>query len=276
MKVAVVTGANSGFGLLIAQKLLVANYIVVATMRDVRNQSELMLYAEKNRKALNLFVWQMDVTDETQIKKAVQAVEEKYGKVDVLINNAGYCQAGFLKDITLTQWKSQLDVNVTGVFIVTNLFLGLLKKSERAKVINISSVSGLIGLPGLSSYCSSKFALEGLSESMRWELKKEGIAVSLVEPGSYQTKIWNKSLKQVENQSESFNDFEKKIMEQARASSENAANPEEVASLVLTICKKTNPKLRYPIGKNSKFIYLAKRWLPSSWIDFILWKKLNS
>src|SRR5690606_23360342 len=167
---------------------------VIATMRTLKTAEKLRQEAKNKNLAEQLTILQMDVTDLEQIETVQKYITSKFNRLDLLVNNAGFCQGGFVSDLTIKDWRRQMAVNVDGTFQVTKQMITLLEKSEKANIINVSSVSGFIGFPGMSAYCSSKHALEGFSESLRIELLPKNIYVSLVEPGSYQTKIWEKSL----------------------------------------------------------------------------------
>ncbi|MCR6098747.1 SDR family oxidoreductase [Salipaludibacillus agaradhaerens] len=275
MKVALVTGTNSGFGLLICLELLKAGFHVVATMRRKENSGELLQRVEALELQAYLDVKTMDVTNHNHISSVKQEVEKTYGHVDVLVNNAGYCQGGFLEDVSLTEWRAQFDVNVDGVFRVTQAFLPLLKASASARIINISSVSGLFGFPGLSPYCSSKFALEGLSESLRLELLPDNIYVSLVEPGSYKTRIWKKSLAHIEAGKMNDTPFKRTVLKEAERSASTEADPVDVARLTASIACAKKPKFRYPIGKGVKQLFHIKKYVPQSWIEKVVMRKLR-
>lgn len=158
------------------------------------NQKEIMDMAREINLNQQLEIVEMDVTDEERIKEVSKWISDHFGQLDVLINNAGYSQGGFTSDLTMEEWENQYDTNVMGVIRTTFHLLSLLRKSTQGKIINMSSVSGYFGFPGMGPYCSSKFALEGYSESLRMELLPMRIYVSLVEPASFKTGIWEKGL----------------------------------------------------------------------------------
>lgn len=274
LKIALVTGAGSGFGYLTTLTLLEEGMHVIATMRTLQTEQKLRQDAEDRGVAGRLTILQMDVTNHDQVEKAKEYVDKQFNRLDVLVNNAGFCQGGFVEDLTFSKWKKQMDVNVDGTFQVTKQMLPLLKRSEKAHIINISSVSGLIGLPGMSAYCSSKFALEGLSESIRIELLPLNIYVSLIEPGSYQTKIWEKGLAGIEPTDMEEDALKKSVLQYARQAADAGADPQEVADLVARICRQRKPKLRYPIGKGTKGLYFVKKLIPWSIIERVVMKQL--
>ncbi|MFS0672077.1 SDR family NAD(P)-dependent oxidoreductase [Ornithinibacillus sp. 179-J 7C1 HS] len=231
MKVALVTGANGGFGKLITLELLKAGYFVVASMRNQSNQKELVDIARELQLHCQLKNVQMDVTNEEEIMKASEWVLSQFGHLDVLINNAGYSQGGFTTDLSIEDWQNQYNTNILGVIQTTFYFLPLLRKSINGQIINLSSVSGYFGFPGLGPYCSSKFALEGYSESLRLELLPENIYVSLVEPASFKTGIWEKGL-EIEANIREDERVKANTLHLARQSYKNAGDPILVAKLV--------------------------------------------
>lgn len=274
MKLALVTGAGSGFGYLTTLTLLQQGMHVIATMRTLQTAENLQQEAKNKNLAEQLTILQMDVTDLEQIETVQKYITSKFNRLDLLVNNAGFCQGGFVSDLTVKDWRRQMAVNVDGTFQVTKQMITLLEKSEKANIINVSSVSGFIGFPGMSAYCSSKHALEGFSESLRIELLPKNIYVSLVEPGSYQTKIWEKSLSGIDPLDMEEDEMKKSVLRYAKSAASGGANPQEVADLITKISRQKKPKLRYPLGKRIKTIYYAKKLLPWSLLERIVMKQL--
>ncbi|MGN8646519.1 SDR family NAD(P)-dependent oxidoreductase [Gracilibacillus sp. HCP3S3_G5_1] len=274
MKTVLVTGSGSGFGFITSLSFLKRGYRVIATVRRLDSRDKLLKEAEKDQVASLLDIVEMDVTNELHIKKVKEYIQTTYHKLDILINNAGYCEAGFISDLSLDAFQRQLDVNVHGVFRVTKAMLPLLEQSDRANIINISSISGYMGFPGMSAYCASKFALEGFSESLRIELLSKNIFVSLVEPASYQTRIWDKSLSGIDQVEMKKDQMKHSVLSHAQQASRSSADPDEVAHLIVAICSEKKPKLRYPIGKGAKLLAFAKQFSPWSLVEKIMLNKL--
>ncbi len=275
VKIVLVTGSGSGFGFITTLEFLKKGYRVIATMRTLQSRDELIERAENEQLASQLDIMEMDVTDEHQIQYVKDYIETNYKKLDVLVNNAGFCQAGFITDLTTDTFQKQLDVNLHGVFRVTKVMLPLLEQADKANIINIGSVSGYAGFPGMSAYCASKFALAGFSESLRIELLPKQIFVSLVEAASYQTEIWNKSLSSIDQLEMEKDPMKSAVLSYAQQASKSSADPSEVASLIASICSRKQPKLHYPIGKGARMIAFAKRLLPWAWLEKIILKKLK-
>lgn len=274
MKTALVTGAGSGFGLLTTIALLESGVHVIATMRTLRTEQKVKKQAEKIGKSSQLTVLQMDVTSETDIEHVRKYTAHHFPQLDILINNAGFCQGGFLADLNKEKWIKQMDVNVHGVFQVTKAMLPLMEGLDKAHIINISSVSGYMGLPGMSAYCTSKFAMEGFSESLRIELLPKNIYVTLIEPASYKTKIWDKGLAGIDRTDLENETLKKSVLTYAEKAAEGGAEPKEVADLIVKVCSKRKPKLRYPIGKGAKALRTVRRFIPWKWLEQLVIKKL--
>lgn len=274
MKTALITGSNSGFGYHTTLELLKADFCVIATMRNLNNKDKLVEKAKEINKDKYLIIEKLDVTNREETTLLFERIKSNFNQLDVLINNAGFCIGGFSDDVALEDMEKQFSTNVFSILNITQTFLPLLENSNEAKIINIGSVSGIIGFPGMIPYASSKFALEGLSESLRLELSRKSIFVSIVQPASYKTDIWDKTFNQMGTANIEC-DLKNSILSQAKFQSENSSDPQEVAKLIKKICKTKKPKLRYPIGKGAKTLSLFKRILPFSFIEFFANKKLK-
>jgi len=275
-KVILVTGASSGFGLLACKTLAKKGYRVVATMRNLAKKEELEAWAIKEGLQTQISYSLLDVTNEENIHNTVQHIIDQYGQIDVLVNNAGVAYGGFVEEIKLETWKKQFDTNVFGLVAVTKAVLPFMRMNKKGTIINISSISGLYGFPGLSPYVSSKHAIEGFSESLRLEVKPFGIHVSLVEPGSYKTEIWDKSLAEIYSEANSpYNPLMKKILANVTETAKNAGDPQEVVDTIVKIIETPNPDLRYPVGKGVKSGIFLKKALPWKWLEKIISNQLR-
>src|ERR1700758_4727640 len=187
-KIAIVTGCSSGFGLLTSIELAKAEFRVVATMRDLGRRTKL----DENSAAsgVTLDVRELDVTKFVNIPQLTDAVVREYGRIDVLVNNAGFAVAGFAEDIRLEELRLQFETNFFGAVAMTKAVLPTMRQQRSGHIIQVSSIAGLHGSISVSSYSASKHALEGWSESLRMEVNSLGIRVVLVEPGSFDTGIW--------------------------------------------------------------------------------------
>ncbi|HDR7979642.1 TPA: SDR family oxidoreductase [Bacillus cereus] len=263
-KIAIITGASSGFGLLTTLELAKKDYLVIATMRNLEKQVNLLSQATQFNLLQNIIIQQLDVTDQNSIHN-FQLFLKNINRVDLLINNAGYANGGFVEEIPVEEYRKQFETNLFGAISITQLVLPYMREQKSGKIINISSISGQVGFPGLSPYVSSKYALEGWSESLRLEGKPFGIDVALIEPGSYNTNIWEVGKQLATNQSDTsspYKEYMGKIQKHINSGSDTFGNPIDVANKIVEIAESKRTNLRYPIGKGVKFMILAKKILP--------------
>ncbi|MGA7782105.1 MAG: oxidoreductase [Paraburkholderia sp.] len=181
-KILLITGVSSGFGRALAQEALADGHRVVGTVRS--EQAKLDFEALAPGSAFGRI---LDVTDFDNIDGVVAEIEKTVGPVDVLVNNAGYGHEGVMEESPLSEMRRQFDVNVFGAVAMTKAVLPYMRERRRGHILNITSMGGLITLPGITYYCGSKFALEGISEALGKEVKPLGIAVTAVAPGSFRT-----------------------------------------------------------------------------------------
>ena len=179
-KVVIITGASRGFGELIAKKFQKENFQVIATMRNIDSSPIL-------KKLENVDIKRLDVTVKSDIKNVVDYTVEKYGRIDILINNAGYGAFGFLEEASDEEIRNQFNVNYFGLIDCIKGVLHQMRKQKDGVIVNISSIAGWFGLPFTSLYNSSKFAVEGLTECLHYELSLFGIDIKTVAPGSFRT-----------------------------------------------------------------------------------------
>ncbi|HDR7623701.1 TPA: SDR family oxidoreductase [Bacillus mycoides] len=271
-KIAIITGASSGFGLLTTLELAKKDYFVIATMRNLEKQIDLISQATKLDLQQNIKVQQLDVTDQGSIHN-FQLFLNEINRIDILINNAGYANGGFIEEIPVEDYRKQFETNLFGAISITQLVLPYMRKQKSGKIINISSISGKVGFPGLSPYVSSKYALEGWSESLRLEVKPFGIDVALLEPGSYKTNIWEVGKQLAENQSDTtspYKEYMDKIQKHINNGNDTLGNPMDVANKIVEIAEARRTTLRYPIGKGVKFMIFAKKVLPWRLWEFLV------
>jgi NAD(P)-dependent dehydrogenase (short-subunit alcohol dehydrogenase family) len=262
-KIAVITGSSSGFGLLTSIELAKAGYRVVATMRDLSRRAKLDQAAAAAGVADKLDIRALDVTDSPSIATCVDTVVRDYGRIDVLLNNAGFAVVGFAEEIKLDELRVQLETNFFGTVAMTTAVLPTMRKQRSGHIIQISSIIGLQGSATLSSYSASKHALEGWSESLRLEVKALGIQVVLVEPGAFDTGIWIQGAKMGEESKKSTSlNFERSLRMRAVMQKIPKADPIAVARALVAIAQNPNPKLRYLVGRDAKIQLALKRLLP--------------
>lgn len=188
-RVAIVTGSSSGIGLDTSITLAQNGFLTYATMRNLDKSSIIETAAEKEK--IPIRVVELDVTDDRSVNDAIQRIVSEIGKIDVLVNNAGYGLVGAFEDLSMEEIKSQYETNVFGLMRVTQQVLPITRKQESGIIVNVSSGAGIFGYPGGSAYVSTKFAVEGLTESISYELESFGIKVVLIEPGFIRTNFAN-------------------------------------------------------------------------------------
>ncbi|SES23766.1 SDR family NAD(P)-dependent oxidoreductase [Salipaludibacillus aurantiacus] len=265
-QIVLITGANSGFGRGIAMSLAQQNYVVIAGIRNMSNKANLLEEADKlGISEGSLTVKKLDVTLNSDIRDIYAFIKKRFGRIDILINNAGYSQGGVLESVSDTEWEKQFQTNVLGVASVTRAFIPMMREARNGKVINIGSISGKAGFPGLAPYAASKHALEGLSESLRLELKPFNVYTSLVEAGSFKTGIWEKGIAGApKTDIEDYRRLMAYMESYARQMTERAEAPEKVIKLVTDICRHSAPRFRYRTGKGITGAILIKTLLPWS------------
>ncbi|MFI8622828.1 SDR family oxidoreductase [Bacillus altitudinis] len=276
-KTAIVTGANSGFGKLITLRLAQQGYTVIAGVRQETNAKKLAEEVKNAALSESIHIEALDVTD-TQSIQAFQKRLNAYAPIHLLVNNAGTAYAGFAEEVPVDQYREQFEVNVFGVMEMTQAVLPLM--TSDAKILNMSSISGLMGMPALSPYVSSKFALEGYTESLRIELAAFGIQAALIEPGSFQTNIWNTSMNEQMTPpaaGSKYTTIYENMMSYIEAQKNNYGDPGEVAELVVSLAeKKRLKKLRYLVGKGVRLSFIAKQLLPWNVWENIILRTLSS
>jgi len=258
-KVAVVTGCSSGIGHEISLILARNGFTTYATMRNLQKGSDLKSIAEDEK--LPLHFTQLDVTDENSVKRAIQTIYDEAGRIDLLVNNAGYGLTGAFEDLSIDEIKTQYETNVFGLIRTTQAVLPIMRKQRSGLIVNISSGAGRFGFPTGSAYVSTKFAVEGLTESMSYEVEPFGIKVILIEPGMIKTNFFNSSV--LAKKSKDPNSPYAPLMTGMKNSidkvMENASTPQYVAEVVFDAVTNENPKLRYLAGKDVEQLVEAKR-----------------
>lgn len=272
--IAIVTGSSSGFGLLTTLELAKSGFHVIATMRNPEKSSTLISEANQLHLQSNITIHQLDVTSQDSINQ-IDKLMETFGRIDVLVNNAGYAAAGFIEELPMEEYRKQFETNVFGVMAVTKAVLPTMRKQRQGKIINLSSISGVVAFPGMSPYVASKHALEGWSECLRLEMKPFGVDVILVEPGSYKTNIWSTGKQITRTQLDSpYHSLMEGMENYIQLGAEKFGDPREVAEIIANIAKMQKPSLRFPMGKGVKTTIFLKNLIPWSRWESILLNKL--
>jgi len=273
MKAVVITGASTGIGRACALHLDQLGFQVFA---GVRRESDGKALAEQASRRLQAIL--LDVTSSQMIAGAVEYVSAQVGDRGLagLVNNAGVAVAAPLEFIPLDELRRQLEVNVVGQIAVTQAFLPLIRQGK-GRIVNMSSISGLVATPFLGPYAASKFALEALSDALRRELSPWGIHVALVEPGRIKTPIWEKSLRAADRIAaqlppEATRKYGSAMDEnRRRAGNETRGAPvEAVARAVAHALTAERPRIRYLVGVDARLGALLARWLPGRILDWLI------
>jgi NAD(P)-dependent dehydrogenase (short-subunit alcohol dehydrogenase family) len=249
---ALVTGSSSGFGLLTCVALVQRGFKVWASMRDIDRSGPLREALEASGFGLSRVEFvALDVTDAEQTHAVVERILDADGAVDVLVNNAGTMLTGFAEDVDDAALREQFETNFFGLVRLTRALLPAMRERRWGKVINISSVSGRRALPDHSAYCASKFAVEGWSESLRYEMIPYNVFVALVEPGMFPTtSIFDRNNREVEAEG-SVHSKSRATLAAAKARMQKllaGADPRTVAEVVAQIALDDQPRLRHPVG----------------------------
>jgi len=270
-KVVLITGASSGFGLLTSLELARAKFKVIATMRDLARRGPLDHAAVAQDLAVHIDIRQLDVTHFDSIARLTEGVARDYGRIDVLINNAGFAVAGFAEDVTLDELRLQFETNFFGAVAMTRAVLPIMRRQRSGHIIQISSIAGVHGSYSVSSYSASKHALEGWSESLRMEVDPLGIKVVLIEPGSFQTDIWTRGVVMgKEAIQDSSPNFQRSLRMRKRVEAIPKADPAEVARVIAQVAQDPNPRLRYLVGRDARTQLVMKRLLPWKWYEKVI------
>lgn len=256
-RVAVVTGSSSGIGLETSLAFARNGFHTYATMRNLEDGSRhIMDIATKEN--LPLQPVQLDVNNDKSVKDAINRIVKEKGRIDIVINNAGYDLAGAIEEISYDDMKAQFETNFFGAVKVMKSVIPIMRNQRNGKIVNITSIGGRVAIPFHSIYHATKFALEGLSESIQYELEPFGIKIILIEPGTVRSDFW-KNMKTAATKpsgSESTTDLpysqmKIKIAESLKQVAENGLHPSEVAKAILDATTSDNPDFRYLVGKDA-------------------------
>lgn len=257
MKVALVTGSSSGIGYETCLALAREGYRTYATMRSLNKSKNLLEKAGKD--GLDISVLELDVDDKESIEKAIREITAKEETIDVLINNAGWGLFGATEDVTVEDFKKQFETNFFGVIRLIQQVAPIMRRQEYGTIVNISSVAGRIGFPGSPAYISSKFSLEGLSESLRYELGQFGVNVIIVEPGVVKTDFFTSMKVSTPKPDSPYKKITEKVISGVKMMAEMGTPPSDVAKTIIKAIKDKNPLPRYIVGNDAQMFLEAKR-----------------
>ncbi len=256
-KVALVTGSSSGIGLETALALARDGFHTFASMRDTKKSGELEHAAKKEN--LSIEVIELDVNDEGSIVSAIKKITSDKGRIDVLVNNAGYGQFGCTEDVSVNDFRKQFETNFFSIVKIIQEISPIMRKQNSGIIVNISSIVGRMGLPGSSAYISTKFALEGLSECLRYELGQFGIKITLIEPGVIKTNFFN-SMRVPESKTDpKYKIMTDNILAGLKMMVEMGTAPSQVANTVLKAIHDDEILPRYVVGTDAVMFMEAKK-----------------
>ncbi len=256
-KVALVTGSSSGIGLETVLALARDGYETFASMRDVSKGVELEYAAKKEN--LKIKIIELDVDKEESIISVIKKISTEHGRLDVLVNNAGYGQFGCTEDISLNDFRKQFETNFFSIVRIIQEVSPIMRKQKSGIIVNMSSVVGKIGLPGSSAYISTKFALEGFSECLRYELGQFGIKVMLIEPGVIKTNFFN-AMKVPESKTDvKYKELTDHILAGLKMMAEMGTAPSQVADTIMNAIHSDEILPRYIVGTDAAMFMEAKQ-----------------
>jgi len=248
-KVALVTGSSSGIGYETALMLARNGFDTYATMRNANKSKEIEEITKKEN--LPLRVLKLDVTDDRSVDDAINNILNEKKSIEVVVNNAGYGLMGSIEDSSLDEIKAQFETNFFGAIRVMQKVLPIMRQQKAGTIVNVSSIAGRIGFPMGSSYVSSKFALEGLSESMSYELEQFGIRILLIEPGVINTNFAFVTPKKALDTNSPYSLIMNKMQENLVSTIANGTSPKEVANVILRAITEDSPERRYLVGNDA-------------------------
>jgi NAD(P)-dependent dehydrogenase (short-subunit alcohol dehydrogenase family) len=277
-KVALVTGSSSGIGFETALLLARSGFQTYASMRNLEKAKTITEKTDKEK--LPLQIVHLDVNNDESVRDAIDKIVKEKGRIDVLVNNAGYGLFGSLEDLSIDEIKEQFETNFFGVIRVTQKVLPIMRRQESGgTIVNVSSVGGRMSVPILSAYNSTKFALEGLSESISYELEPFGIKVIIIEPGFIRTNIMNSSIltKKALYPNSPYFSLSQNVANHFKSMMNNpsSSQPEEVAKVILQAVTSESPQLRYTVGNDAHAIIQTKRTMTDTEFSNLIKKQFS-
>jgi NAD(P)-dependent dehydrogenase (short-subunit alcohol dehydrogenase family) len=256
MSTVLITGCSSGFGLETAVLLAKNGFRVFATMRDLGKRAR--LDAALAAAGVKAELLALDVTSEASIAAAVDAVIAAAGRIDALVNNAGFGIGGFIEDMTLDEYRRQFDTNFFGLVAVTKAVLPHMRKARAGRILNVSSVGGRAANPAISAYAATKFAVEGFSEALSFEAGLFGVKVILIEPGAFKTEIFESNMQTaagLNNAASPYFEASRTLLATVdKMVAKLGGDPKLVAKAILHALTTPKPRLRYLVGTDAKIM----------------------
>ena len=257
-KIAVITGSSSGIGLETVLALAREGYYTYATMRDITKSDKIKEIKQKEN--LKIDVLELDVDNENSAKTAIRQILDQKQRIDVLVNNAGWGLWGCVEDVSVDEFRAQFETNFFSIIRLIQEVTPTMRKQGSGTIVNVSSVAGRIGFPASPAYISSKFALEGLSESLRLEMAPFGVNVVIIEPGVIKTNFLNPMKMAKRSESDTvYRDITVKVTSGVKMMAEMGTHPKEVADTIVKAIKNENPLPRYIVGNDASMFLEARK-----------------
>lgn len=259
-----ITGASTGIGKATAQYFLAQGWNVVATMRSPEKETDLTTSDQ-------CLLARLDVTDEASIQAAIQAGIDRFGQIDVLVNNAGYGLSGSFESMDMAQIRRQFDTNVFGLMAVCQAILPHFRSRRAGNLINVASMGGRCTFPLYSVYHGTKWAVDGFSESLQFELKPLGIHVKIIEPGAIKTDFYDRSADVAHNRDlTEYNAYVDKATKAMNAAGDKGLPPEAVAKVIFKAANDRSWRQRYMVGPDAKGLITLRRFIGDRVYQFIV------
>jgi NAD(P)-dependent dehydrogenase (short-subunit alcohol dehydrogenase family) len=255
-KVALVTGSSSGIGYETSLSLAREGYFTYATMRNLKKEEAIKKIAEEEN--LPLKVIELDVDNEDSVQNAVKTIIDEKQRIDVLVNNAGWGIWGTAEDVSIEEFRAQFETNFFSVVRMIQKVAPIMRKQRTGDIVNISSIAGRIGFPVSTAYISSKFAIEGLSESLRYELGPFGVDIIIIEPGVIKTNFFD-SMKTAKKTDDVYKEITEKVISGVKMMAEMGTPAKEVANVIIKSLKDEKPLPRYVVGNDAAMFLEAKK-----------------
>lgn len=268
-KTILITGVSSGLGKAFAQKAIEDGNKVIGT---VRNKESALAFSSIDKNLAHPVI--LDLNDFNKIPKIIEEIEKEHGPIDVLINNAGYGYEGILEESPLEELIKQFNTNVFAAVAMIQAVLPTMRKNKKGHILNVTSMGGFITMPGISYYCGSKFALEGISESLGKEVKKLGIKVTAIAPGQFRTDWAGRSMKRSGRFISDYDEIMNPIREaRHQKSGIQPGNPSKAAEAVLKVIASDNPPVRLYLGDDALLFVNEK--IESMKNEILKWEDLS-
>ena len=279
-EIAIVTGSSSGMGFETSLALARNGFHTYASMRKLEDGGSNKIIGIAKNENLPLEVIQLDVNNDKSVTDAINRIETEKNRIDVVVNNAGYDLAGAIEEISMDEMRAQFETNFFGAVKVMQAVIPIMRKQRNGKIVNVTSMGGRVAIPFHSIYHATKFALEGLSESIQYELEPFGIKTILIEPGAVSSNFWKNmktatATKPSESTDSPYSQMKVKISESLNRAVQNAMQPSDVAKAILEAITSDNPDFRYLVGRDAAMTIEARKNMSDREFQDLLRKQFN-